>query len=386
MIIGVLKERKISESRIALTPDNVKKLVGHGHKILVEESAGKGSGFSDEEYKNAGGGISDAFTIAREANLIVKVKEPFRGGFLGLFPNEYRRFREGQIWFTYLHLAPNKRLVRALLESGVTAIDYATVQLPDRSLPLLKPMSEITGKLAIQIGAELLRKKSGILIGGTLKVKPAEVVILGGGTVGLNAAEDALKLGACVRIFDINPKRIEWLEENLCKHVWFAGMDVRYQQLWCIVQDQKKLAALLPSCDLLIGAALVPGAKAPILVTQEMVKTMKEGALIVDVAIDQGGNVATSHPTSHRNPTFTKYGVIHYCVTNMPGSVARTSTLALTNETFPYILELADKGLERAIKENLALALGVNIHKGKITHPELAKALKVKCEPLNLTE
>jgi alanine dehydrogenase len=365
MIIGVPKERKIHEFRVALTPEGTRKLKEHGHTVLVEKSGGEGSGFSDKEYETAGAKIVNAKTTWMVAQLVLKVKEPIKG--------EFKFLRRGQILFTYLHLAPNPELTNELLKKGVSAIDYATVQLQDGSLPLLRPMSEITGKLAIEIGSELLRNETGILLGGTEKVKPAEVLILGGGTVGTNAAEDALKLGAKVTIFDSNPKRVQWLQSHLQQFVHTKGTDVRSPQLLCLLQNEYALCRALPACDLVIGSALIAGAKAPHLVTEEMVKTMKKGSVIIDVSIDQGGCFETSHPTNHKEPTFIKHGIIHYCVTNMPGSVPRTSTLALTNETLPYILELADKGFERAVHENPALALGVNIHQGKIAHPALAE-------------
>lgn len=366
MIIGVPKEVKVQESRVALTPDGAKMLVSLGHTVFVENGAGVLSGFSDEEYLNAGAKITDA-RGAWNAELVIKVKEPVK--------KEFCHFRKGLILFTYLHLAPNKPLTRKLLSFRVTAIDYSTVQLPDGSFPLLRPMSEITGKLAIRKAAQIREKKSGLLLGGTSKFPPEHVLIIGGGNVGVNAAEEALAMDARVTVIDLNPKRVSWLREHLRHFIKPQSLysAIRYQQVVCEIQNAKMLENLLPHCDIVIGAALIPGAETPHIVTEEMVKTMKKGSVIIDVSIDQGGCFETSRPTNHNRPTFTKYGIIHYCVTNMPALVPRTSTMALTKETFSYILELANKGLERAMLDNHALAKGINIHEGKITNQSISK-------------
>lgn len=368
MIIGVPKEVKVQESRVALPPEGARALVEAGHEILIETSAGHGSGFSDREYKRARARIVDQETVW-SADLVLKVKEPVK--------DEFRFFRNGLILFTYLHLAPNKPLTRHLVASGVTAIDYATVQLQDGSLPLLRPMSEISGKLAARKAAQIREEKSGLLLGGTSKIAPEHVLIIGGGNVGTNAAEEALGMNARVTVLDSNPGRVKWLLEHLRRFIkpQNAYSAIRHQQLRCEIQSREILERLLLNCDVVIGAALIPGAEAPHIVTKDMVKKMKKGSVIIDVSIDQGGCVETSHATDHDNPTFTKYGVIHYCVTNMPGIVPRTSTFALTNETLPYILKLADKGFEQAVREDPALARGVNVYKGQITHDELPENL-----------
>lgn len=377
MIIGVPKETKTLEQRVALTPNGAKKLVELGQTVYVERSAGQGSRFSDEEYEKSGARIVD-MRSSWAADIVLKVKEPQ----CAFVTNEYQYLHQGQILFAFLHLASNRHLTHELCKRGVIGIDYATVQLPDGSFPLLRPMSEIAGKLAISEASHLLAHSRGMLLGGTVKVTPVNVTIIGGGTVGTNAAEDALKLGARVRIFDVNQRRVEWLKEYLRQFVTLQGLDVRYQQLWCMTQNYNFLWGLTPTTDLLIGAPYSAGAKAPLLVTKEMVKRMPKGSVIMDIAIDQGGCVETSHPTNLEHPTFVKYGVVHYCVTNMPGLVPRTSTIALTQETLPYIVELATKGFERAVRENLGLAGGVNIYKSRITHEGLAKAVCQEYVPL----
>ena len=377
MIIGVPKEVKVQESRVALTPEGAEALVDVGHRVLLEKTAGRGSGFSDHEYRKMGARIVTQ-EEAWSADIVLKVKEPIE--------EEFDFFRAGLVVFEYLHLASasGRQLTRQLKSSGVTAIDYSTVQLPDGSLPLLRPMSEISGKLAIRKAAQIREEEFGLLLGGTSKVAPEQVLILGGGNVGVNAAEEALGMDARVTVLDSNPERVAWLREHLRHFIkpQNAYSVIRYQQLACEIQSKERLERLLPFCDVVIGSVLKPGAVAPKIVTRRMVKSMKEGSVIVDVSIDQGGCIATSHETDHNKPTFREYGVLHYCVTNIPGIVPRTSTIALTNETLSYILEIANKGIVRAVQENPALALGVNVYKGKTTNEALARALRHKYTPL----
>lgn len=369
MIIGIPKEIKDSESRVALTPEGVSKLVKSGHSVLIERSAGEGSGFSDKEYAATGAKIvKETKTVWDISETILKVKEPQR--------KEWRYFRPGQIIFTYLHLAAEQRLAHKLKKSGVTAIDYATIEAADGSLPLLKPMSEIAGKLAAQIGARFLEKNGGgkgVLLGGTEKVPPSKVLVLGGGTVGSSAAEIALGMGAKVFLLDKNQGKIESLKKR------FGYFNNRFSAILSSEEQIQKLSAV---ADLIIGAVLIPGAKAPKILTEKMVKKMAAGSVIVDVAIDQGGCVATSRPTSHKKPVFIKHGVLHYCVPNIPGVVPRTATQALSMATLPSVLLLADKGFERAVKENPAFAKGVNVWRGRITHQKLAESLSDKYTPM----
>jgi alanine dehydrogenase len=366
MIIGVPKEIKNNENRVALTPAGAFALVKEGHKVLVEKSAGVGSGIHDEDYYEAGAELLDKNTeIFQMADMIIKVKEPLEC--------EYDMLKEGQILFTYLHLAPNPSLTNALLKKKVTGIAYETVELKNKALPLLTPMSEVAGRMSVQVGATMLQKYyggMGVLLGGVPGVLPAEVIIIGGGVVGTNAAKMAVGLGAKVTVLDINWERLSYLDDI------FAG---RVQTLIC---NEYNVAEMTKRADLLIGAVLVAGAKAPKIVSEEMVKTMKSGSVIVDVAIDQGGSVQTiDRVTTHDNPTYEKYGVIHYSVANMPGAVPRTSTFALTGATLPYALQIAGKGVEKAMQDNEALLLGLNTYKGHITNNPVAESMNIEYVP-----
>jgi len=367
VLVGVPKEIKAYENRVGLTPAGVSAMVKAGHKVYVEKNAGKGSGFEDAEYIAAGATMIEAARqVWDAADMIIKVKEPL--------PPEYDLFKEGQIIFTYLHLAPEPELTRKLVEKKVVAIAYETVQLADRSLPLLTPMSEVAGRMSVQIGAHFLEKAHGgrgVLLGGVPGVAPGNVVIIGGGVVGTNAAKMAMGLGAEVTLIDINPDRLRYLDD-----VFFGRIRTR-------VSNEYVIAAEVAKCDLLIGAVLIPGARAPHLVTTEMVKNMKPGAVIVDVAIDQGGSVETiDRVTTHMDPVYEKFGVIHYSVANMPGAVPRTSTYALTNVTLPYALQLANKGWRKAISENAALAKGVNVIAGHVVYEAVAQAHGLQYVPL----
>lgn len=365
VVIGVPREIKADENRVAITPAGVMALAGHGHRVLVQSGAGEGSGFTDEDFRAAG-----AVMVSREeawgADLVLKVKEPLA--------EEYGFFRPGQVLFTYLHLAPERELTLALLNREVVAIAYETVQLPDGSLPLLTPMSEVAGRMAVQIGAHFLEKRQGgrgVLLGGVPGVPPADVVIIGGGTVGTNAAKIALGMGARVTVLDISAERLRYLDDL------FAG------QVTTLMSNSYNIAQAVSRADLLVGAVLIPGARAPQLVSEDMVRTMKPGSVIVDVAIDQGGIVATmDRVTTHSHPTFVKHGVVHYAVANIPGAVPRTSTLALTNVTMPYALRLADMGWRRAAQEDPCLARGVNVCLGHVTYPAVAEAHGLACKPL----
>ncbi|HHV63381.1 MAG TPA: alanine dehydrogenase [Firmicutes bacterium] len=359
MVIGVPKEIKDNENRVAVTPAGVRELTRHGHKVLIEMSAGDGSGITDEEYRASGAEIlSTCADVYERADMIVKVKEPL--------PLEYKYIRSGQILFTYLHLAASKDLTITLLEKGVIGIAYETIQMPDGSLPLLAPMSEIAGRMAVQIGAHHLEKAfggRGVLLGGVPGVSPAEVVIVGGGMVGTNAARIALGMGAHVTILDKNLQRLRFLD------------DIFLGKATTLISNSYNLEMTVPNADLLIGAVLIPGAKAPRVVSEEMVKTMRSGSVIVDVAIDQGGCVGTiDRVTTHSEPTYTKYGVVHYAVSNIPGAVARTSTYALTNATLPYVVHIASKGYKRAVLEDQALARGLNVVNGEVVHKGVAEA------------
>lgn len=360
MIIGVPKETKNNENRVSLTPAGVHSLVQRGHSVLVQASAGVGSGISDGEYAAAGATmIASAAEVFREADLIVKVKEPLEP--------EYALMREGQALYTYLHLAPNPDLTEALLKKRIRAVAYETVQLPDGSLPLLAPMSEVAGRMSVQIGAYMLQKYSGgegILLGGVPGVCPAGVLIIGGGVVGTNAAKMAVGLGARVTVMDINKHRLSTLDDI------FGG------RIATVIYNEFNVARMVRDADLLIGAVLVTGARAPKTVTEAMVKTMKPGAVIVDVAIDQGGSIETvDRVTTHDNPCYVKHGVVHYSVANMPGAVPRTSTFALEGATLPYLLQLADRGVERALLENPSLLKGLNTYGGSVTNRSVADSL-----------
>lgn len=358
MIVGIPREVKPREYRVAQPPHGVRELVRHGHTVLVERGAGLGSGFDDAAYEAAGAVlVDDAATIWAKADLVVKVKEPVE--------SEYQFLRPGLMLFTFLHLAANERLTRVLREREVTAIAYETVQLPDGSLPLLAPMSEVAGRLAIQVGAYYLMEPyggRGVLLGGVPGVAPGRVVIVGGGTVGTNAAQMALGLGADVTVFDVNVERLRQLELVL------------HGRFHTCVSNEQLLGEAITEADLVIGAVLIPGARAPKLITRSMVGAMRPGSVIVDVSIDQGGCVETARPTTHDDPIYFVDGVVHYMVTNMPGAVPRTSTIALSNVTLRYILLLADLGLEEAVRRDPALAKGVNVIRGQVTHPGVAAA------------
>jgi alanine dehydrogenase len=351
MIIGVPREIKDNEARVAITPAGVKALAEAGHTVLVETQAGAQSGFPDEEYQNAGAEIvGDAGTVWGKAETIVKVKEPIE--------KEYAFFREGLVLFTYLHLAPLPALTEKLLDSGVIGVAYETVRDRQGTLPLLTPMSEVAGRMSVQVGAAYLEKERGgrgILLGGVPGVPPAHVTIIGGGVVGSNAARIALGLGARTTIVDVSLNRLRELDDH------FGG------RLGTLVSNSYNLAQATREADLVIGAVLIPGATAPRLVTREMVARMKKGAVIVDVAIDQGGCVETAKPTSHSSPSYLVDSVVHYCVTNMPGAVPHTSTLALTNSTFQYLLRIANLGVHEAMRQDAGLAEGLNTWLGKLT-------------------
>ncbi|CEP66183.1 Alanine dehydrogenase/pyridine nucleotide transhydrogenase [Moorella glycerini] len=360
MIVGVPKEIKNSENRVGMVPAGVMALVQAGHQVLVESSAGLGSGITDEEYIRAGAEIvGSAEEVYGRADMVVKVKEPL--------PAEYPLFREGQVLFTYLHLAADAPLTKCLVDKNVAAIAYETVTATDGNLPLLTPMSEVAGRMAVQIGAYLLEKHSGgagLLLGGVPGVPPASVTIVGGGVVGTNAAKIAVGMGARVTILDINAERLRYLD------------DIFQGRVETLMSNSYNLAEAVKGADLLIGAVLIPGARAPRLVTEEMIKAMKPGSVVVDVAIDQGGCIATiDRVTTHAEPTYIKHGVVHYSVANIPGAVPRTSTFALTNVTLPYVLEIANKGYLRAIEESPGLAAGVNVINGKVTCKGVAEAV-----------
>ncbi|AVX19456.1 MAG: alanine dehydrogenase [Bacillota bacterium] len=367
MIIGVPKEIKNNENRVAITPAGVQAMVAAGHKVVIENNAGAGSGISNEEYIAAGAEIlATPQEVFAAADMIMKVKEPL--------PQEYDLFKEGQVLFTYLHLAPEPELTRALLARKVVGIAYETVELDNHTLPLLTPMSEVAGRMAVQIGARFLEKPQGgkgILLGGVPGVPAADVVIIGGGVVGTNAAKMAMGMGAQVTIIDKSADRLRYLDDI------FGG------RIKTLMSNSYNIERAVRFADLLIGAVLIPGARAPKLVTEEMVKQMKPGSVIVDVAIDQGGSVETiDRVTTHSDPVYEKHGVVHYAVANMPGAVARTSTFALTNVTLPYALELANKGWEKAVRESKPLARGVNTVDGKLTYQAVAEALDLPYTPL----
>jgi alanine dehydrogenase len=362
MIIGVPKEIKEQEQRIALVPSAAELLTKRGHTVLVEKNGGVGSGYPDEEYRKAGAEIVDlAKDVFARADMIVKVKEPL--------PAEFPLLRKGQILFTYLHLAASKPLTEALLKSGVTAIAYETIQVGNR-LPLLEPMSEIAGRMSVVMGAYFLTKHnggSGVLLGGVPGVLPGRVVVIGGGTAGVNAARMATGLGADVTILEVDLERMRFL-------------DVTMGSAHTLYSSESHLRELMPNVDLLIGAVLLPGAKAPKLITRAMLKAMKAGSVLVDIAIDQGGCAETSRPTTHLQPTYVEEGVTHYCVANMPAAYARTATQALTNITYRYVELLADLGLDEACKKQPALIGGINTRDGKLTCRAVAEAHGLKYE------
>jgi len=366
MLIGIPKEIKNNESRVAITPAGVHALTATGHQVVVEKSAGEGSGISDQEYSEAGAQILDSAVEVWKADMVIKVKEPLT--------TEYAYFKRGQILFTYLHLANEPVLTKALMESEVVAIAYETIQLDNGSLPLLIPMSEVAGRMAIQIGAQFLEGPyggKGVLLGGVPGVTPANVTILGGGIVGTNAAKMAIGLGARVTIVEKNSQRLREIDDL------FNG------RVRTLMSNPFNIAASVAKADLLVGAVLIPGARAPRLVTEDMVKAMIPGSVIVDVSIDQGGSIATvDRITSHSDPTYIKHGVVHYAVPNMAGAVARTATFALTNVTLEYALEIANKGYYKAIQDNRSLRKGINVIKGKLTYKAVAEALNIMYMPL----
>lgn len=358
MKIGIAKEIKDQENRVAITPDQVAKLVEQGHEVLVQAQAGSGAGFEDQEYGQAGAELVSDPVQVWQADLVLKVKEPLA--------SEYQYLRPGLILMTYLHLAANRELVEVLQEKGVTAIAYETVEL-DGKLPLLQPMSEVAGAYAVQVGSQLLEKHhggKGILLGEIPGVEPGRVVIIGGGVVGMNAAKMALGLGAQVTILDNNPGQLEKLDKL------FDG------QAQTVMSNEENIAKAVLEADLVIGSVLVAGRRAPVLVSEDMVKSMEDGSVLVDIAIDQGGNFATSdRATTHEHPVYVKHGVTHYAVANMPGAVPRTATQALTNATIPYVEEIAKAGLEEAARNNPAIASGINLYQGTITSQAVAESL-----------
>ncbi len=366
MIVGVPKEVKNHEYRVAATPEGVRELVHAGHRVVVETTAGDGSAITDTDFAAAGAEIApDADAVFAAAELIVKVKEPQ--------PAEFERFKQGQVLFTYLHLAADRALTKFLVERRVRGVAYETVQSPDGRLPLLAPMSEIAGRMAPQEGAAALERPRGgrgVLMGGAPGVAPARVVVLGAGMAGSNAAQIAAGMEAEVTIVDKNVERLRDVDRN------FRG------RIQTVMSSKLAVERLVMDADLVIGAVLVPGARAPHLVTAEMLPRMRSGAVLVDISIDQGGCFETSHVTTHADPTYVVDGIVHYCVGNMPGAVPRTSTYALTNVTLPYVVEIADRGLEVAVAADLALALGVNTWDGQVTTPGVAEAHGLEFAPL----
>ncbi len=365
MQIGLPREIKSDENRVALTPGGIQMLVRDGHSVVVESGAGRGSGFEDADYERVGAQVAPDAAAAWAADMVVKVKEPLE--------QEYQYFRPGQILFTYLHLAPVPALTAALVEHGVTAVAYETVQLPDGSLPLLTPMSEVAGRMAPQLGAQFLERPHGgrgILLGGVAGVRPGRVTVVGGGIVGTNAARIAMGLGAEVTILDISGERLRQLDDL------FGG------RLHTLMSNEFNIAEAVAECDLLVGAVLIPGARAPHLVTEDMVRAMRPGSVIIDVAIDQGGSIATvDRVTTHSDPTYERHGVIHYAVANMPGAVPRTSTLALTHATLPYARALAGRGVVRAMTDDAPLRHGLNTYRGRVTYKAVATAHGVEHVP-----
>ena len=362
MIIGILKEIKTEENRVSMTPAGVEVLKQHGHKVLVEKNAGKGSGFTDASYATHGAEIiKTSKEIYKNADMVMHVKEPL--------PPEYSLLREGQILFTYLHLAADETLTNALIKSLSIDIAYETIQKDDGSLPLLIPMSEVAGRMSIQEGArylEMSRGGEGVLLGGVPGVDPGTVLVIGGGIVGTNAAKMACGLGAKVYVLDASLSRLRYLSDIMPKNCFL------------LMSSPATIREIIKKADVVIGSVLIPGAKAPKLVTREMLKTMKKGSVMVDVAIDQGGCFETSKPTTHSDPVYTIDGVVHYCVANMPGAVAKTSTIALTNATLPYAIEIADKGWRRALKESTEIRRGANVIEGKVTYKGVSDAFNME--------
>jgi alanine dehydrogenase len=366
MLIGILKEIKTKENRVAMTPAGVEQLAGRGHTVGVETRAGEGSGFADSQYEKAGARIlASSKEIYATCDMVMKVKEPLA--------KEYPLIRKGQVVFTYFHFAASEELTRAIIQSGCTAVAYETVKKTNGSLPLLTPMSEVAGKMAVHEGAKYLEKTyggKGKLLGGVPGVDSGTVLILGGGVVGVNAAKIACGLGAKVYLLDTNLERLRYLS------------DVMPPNCFPIASSPANIRRYLQEADLVVGAVLIPGATAPRLVTRDMLKIMKKGTVIVDVAIDQGGCIETARPTTHDDPIFEVDGIIHYCVANMPGAVSMTSTIALTNATLPYAIEIAEKGVKRAALENPEIAEGINIIDGKVTYSGVAEAFGLKYTPI----
>ena len=367
MIVGILKEIKTEENRVCMTPAGVEVMIANGHTLLVEKSAGIGSGFDDAAYAKAGAEIVNApAEIFKRSDMLMHVKEPL--------PAEYDLIRENQIIFTYLHLAADERQTQALIKSKAVCIAYETIQKPDGSLPLLTPMSEVAGRMAIQEGAKYLEVAQGgrgVLLGGVPGVDPANVVVIGGGIVGINAAKMACGLGAKVYILDMNLDRLRYLSDVMpanCFNLYSSPATVR---------------ELIKQADVVVGAVLIPGTKAPKLISREMLKTMKPGSVLVDVAIDQGGCFETSKATTHGNPIYTVENVVHYCVANMPGAVPRTSTLALTNATLPYAVKIANKGWKKAMQDSPDIKLGANVVHGQITYRGVADAFNLTYVPID---
>ncbi len=367
MIIGIPKEIKPQENRVAIQPGGVQQLVSHGHLVMIQNGAGEGSGFSDEQYIAAGAKIiDDVDELWKASEMIMKVKEPIA--------EEYSRIQVGQILFTYFHFAADETLTKAIMDSKSIAIAYETVEKSDRSLPLLIPMSEVAGRMATQEGAKFLEKAMGgrgVLMGGIPGVPPANVLVLGGGIVGVNAAKIAAGMGANTTIMDINMPRLRYLD------------DVMPKNITTLFSSEANIRALLPTVDLIIGAVLKPGAKAPHLITRAMLKEMRAGTVLVDVAIDQGGCFETSKPTTHQEPTYIIDDVVHYCVANMPGAVPYTSTLGLTNVTLPYAIAIANKGWKKAVQDDAELLKGVNIVDGSIVYQDVADAFGFDCLSIN---
>ncbi len=367
MIVGVPKEVKVREYRVGVVPAGVKALTDEGHEVLVERGAGRGSGLPDSEYERMGAQMVDsADEVWARADMVIKVKEPV--------PQEYGLMRPGQVVYTFFHLAAVPELAKVLVERQVTAVAYETVQLADGTLPLLRPMSEVAGRMAVQVGARILECEyggKGVLLGGVPGVRPGRVTIIGGGTVGLNAAKIAMGMGAQVRILDRNLERLAYLDDV------FGGRAIT------LYSDYRTLVESVLDADLLIGAVLVTGARAPRLVSEDMVSQMEPGSAVVDVSVDQGGCVETSRPTTHDEPTYTVHEVVHYGVSNMPGAVPHTSTFALTNATIPYAVQLASLGVEEAVRRDPALARGVNTYRGHVTHRAVADSLGMPYTPLD---
>ena len=367
MRVGVPKELKDHEYRVALTPAGVRELVVHGHEVVVERSAGLGSSIPDGDFEKAGATIvPDADTVFADADMVLKVKEPV--------PEEFHRLREGLVLFTYLHLAASLPVTQALTDAGTNAVAYETIEAPDGTLPLLAPMSEVAGRMAPQVGARFLERESGgrgILLGGVSGVRPARVLIIGAGMSGLNAAWIAQGMEAEVVVLDKNINRLREIDR------------IHKGRILTLASNRLSVEEAVISSDLVIGAVLIPGARAPKIVTEDVVKEMQPGAVLVDISIDQGGCFETSHMTTHSDPTYVVHDVVHYCVGNMPGAVPHTSTYALTNATLPYVVQLADHGLEEAVKQDSLLAKGVNVYKGSVVYEPVAEALSLEYAPLD---